>query len=250
MTTPRLEASNGRADPIAFAHRGASAHAPENTLDAFQLALDMGATGLESDAWLSADGAVILDHDGVFGDEPQRTAAELPRAALPGHVPSLDELYATCGTGFELSLDVLDVSAFEPILRIAKAAGPDAVSRLWLCHPDWRTVRGWRTVSDDVRLVDSTRLHRIGEGIERRATTLASNGIDALNMNQADWTAERVDSVQQRGVLAFGYEAHTSDVLNRLIGTGVDAVYSDYVDRMLNAIETSRTASSSSAEGS
>ncbi|MGA1075335.1 MAG: glycerophosphodiester phosphodiesterase, partial [Ilumatobacteraceae bacterium] len=50
--------------PIMFAHRGARAHAPENTIEAFQLALRLGATGLESDAWLTADGVVVLDHDG------------------------------------------------------------------------------------------------------------------------------------------------------------------------------------------
>ena len=44
------------APPYAFAHRGARAHAPENTLEAFTLALRLGATGLESDVWLTADG--------------------------------------------------------------------------------------------------------------------------------------------------------------------------------------------------
>jgi glycerophosphoryl diester phosphodiesterase len=53
------------ARPIAFAHRGARAHARENTLDAFALALRLGATGLESDVWLTADGVPVLDHDGV-----------------------------------------------------------------------------------------------------------------------------------------------------------------------------------------
>ncbi|MDQ1372669.1 MAG: glycerophosphoryl diester phosphodiesterase, partial [Actinomycetota bacterium] len=50
--------------PIGFAHRGARAHAPENTLEAFQLALKLGATGLESDVWLTHDGVPVLDHDG------------------------------------------------------------------------------------------------------------------------------------------------------------------------------------------
>ena len=43
-------------DPITFAHRGACAYAPENTLEAFALGLRLGATGLESDVWLTADG--------------------------------------------------------------------------------------------------------------------------------------------------------------------------------------------------
>ena len=46
-----------RPEPILFAHRGASGYRPENTLAAFALALEQGATGIESDTWLSADGA-------------------------------------------------------------------------------------------------------------------------------------------------------------------------------------------------
>jgi len=51
--------------PIAFAHRGASAHEQPNTLEAFRLGLRLGATGLESDVWLTADGVPVLDHDGM-----------------------------------------------------------------------------------------------------------------------------------------------------------------------------------------
>ena len=49
--------------PIIFAHRGASAHAPENTLAAFELALAQGADGIELDVKLSRDGHVIVIHD-------------------------------------------------------------------------------------------------------------------------------------------------------------------------------------------
>lgn len=49
--------------PIIFAHRGASAHAPENTLAAFEMALAHGAEAIELDAKLSADGHVVVIHD-------------------------------------------------------------------------------------------------------------------------------------------------------------------------------------------
>lgn len=49
--------------PLILAHRGASAHAPENTLAAFELALAQGAHGVELDAKLSADGVVVVIHD-------------------------------------------------------------------------------------------------------------------------------------------------------------------------------------------
>lgn len=49
--------------PIIFGHRGACAHAPENTLAAFNLALQHGADAIELDAKLSADGHVVVIHD-------------------------------------------------------------------------------------------------------------------------------------------------------------------------------------------
>ena len=49
--------------PIIFAHRGASAHAPENTLAAFSLAVTLGSPAIELDVQLSADDSVVVFHD-------------------------------------------------------------------------------------------------------------------------------------------------------------------------------------------
>ena len=46
-----------------FAHRGASQYAPENTLEAFRLAMETGAEGIELDVHLSADGELVVIHD-------------------------------------------------------------------------------------------------------------------------------------------------------------------------------------------
>lgn len=46
-----------------FAHRGARRAAPENTLPAFQKALEMGVDGIELDIHLSADGDLVVIHD-------------------------------------------------------------------------------------------------------------------------------------------------------------------------------------------
>jgi glycerophosphoryl diester phosphodiesterase len=49
--------------PAVFAHRGASAYAPENTLSAFQLAITQNTDGIELDVTLTADGQVVVIHD-------------------------------------------------------------------------------------------------------------------------------------------------------------------------------------------
>src|SRR3954453_15232381 len=93
-----------RVPPIGFAHRGAKAHAPENTIEAFALARRLGATGLESDVWLTADGIAVLDHDGRVGRRPRRQAIDtVHRADLPEHIPTLAELFERVGPDYELS---------------------------------------------------------------------------------------------------------------------------------------------------
>jgi glycerophosphoryl diester phosphodiesterase len=229
-----------RRPPIAFAHRGARAHAPDNTLESFQLALRLGATGLESDVWLTADGVPVLDHDGVVRQGVRRRPIrDVTRARLPPSVPTLEQLYETCGAGFELSLDVLDAAATPAILRVAGEV-PDAVGRLWLCHPDWHQVVEWRALSTDVRLVDSTRLRRIKEGPERRAADLADAGVDAINLHASDWTAGLTTLFHRFERLAFGWDAQQERVLAALLAMGVDAVYSDHVDRMVAAVDASQ----------
>lgn len=49
--------------PLIIAHRGASAHAPENTISAFRLAMESGADGIEFDVRLSRDGVPVVIHD-------------------------------------------------------------------------------------------------------------------------------------------------------------------------------------------
>ena len=226
-----------KAPPIAFAHRGARTHAPENTLGAFTLALRLGATGLESDVWLTADGEAVLDHDGVAGGRlRRRRIASCRRAELSPHIPSLADLYETCGTDVDISLDLKDPVAFDRVVDVARAAGDDALSRLWLCHPRWEQLVEWRSRNGQVRLVDSTRLSRIKEGPERRAATLAGKGIDAINLHHLDWTGGLTTLFHRFGVLAFGWDAQNPRVLAELVDAGIDGVYSDHVDRMVEAI--------------
>ena len=48
---------------LVIAHRGASGYAPENTMPAFEKALEMGAEGIELDVHLTKDGEIVVIHD-------------------------------------------------------------------------------------------------------------------------------------------------------------------------------------------
>jgi glycerophosphoryl diester phosphodiesterase len=228
-----------RRPPITFAHRGARAQAPENTLEAFALAVRLGATGLESDVWLTADGVPVLDHDGLARvGRRRRPIGDLARAELPSHIPSLEDLYGAGGDAVELSLDVKDASAAPAVIAVARAA--DATGRLWLCHPDWEVAAGWRALADDVHLVDSTRLRKMKEGAERRAAQLSAAGIDAVNLHHTDWSRGLTTLFHRFERLAFAWDAQHERVLLSLFAMGVDAVYSDHVDRMVDAFNASQ----------
>lgn len=221
--------------PIAFAHRGARAHAPENTLTAFRLALRLGATGLESDAWSTADGHVVLDHDGVVRvGVRKRTIAEMTRAQLPSHIPTLDDLLETCGTSYHLSLDIKDQSALTTVISVVRNRDESMLERLWICHPDYHFLVSSRHHADGVHLVNSTGLSNIKDGPERHAATLAANDIDVCNMHHTDWNGGLVALFHRFGVATFSWDLQYEPALQSAFRMGMDAVYSDWVDRMMD----------------
>lgn len=99
--------------PTVFAHRGASAYAPENTLAAFELAIQQGSDAIELDAKLSADGHAIAIHDvtvnrttGAQGRVQDMSLAQLrsldagslfPLKYHGEKIPLLEEVFESCG---------------------------------------------------------------------------------------------------------------------------------------------------------
>jgi len=217
---------------IGFAHRGASADAPENTLPAFALALALGATGLESDVWLTADRVPVLDHDGL--GPGGRRMHECTRAELPPHVPTLADLYRECGRDFELSLDVKDPDAAPAVIEIVRRAG--AESRLWLCHWSWRVVAPWRALSARARLVDSTRLAHMRTPPLARAERMAALDLDALNLHWSDWSPPLVQTFRAAGRKLLAWDAQDESSLRAMVELGVDGVFSDHVARMMTVL--------------
>src|SRR5918997_3731451 len=61
--------------PVNLAHRGASALAPENTIEAFRLAVEAGAGGLELDVHMTRDGHLVVIHDATVDRTTNGTGA-------------------------------------------------------------------------------------------------------------------------------------------------------------------------------
>jgi len=91
-----------------FAHRGASAYAPENTCAAFNLAREMGADGIELDVQMTKDGEIVVIHDETVDrttdgtgwvkdltlDEIKALDASMGNETYPNEkIPTLDEVF-------------------------------------------------------------------------------------------------------------------------------------------------------------
>jgi glycerophosphoryl diester phosphodiesterase len=228
--------------PITFAHRGARAHAPENTLEAFELGLRLGATGLESDVWLTADGVAVLDHDGVVRrGVRKRPIREFRRDELPEHIPTLADLLHTCGSEYHLSLDLKDPESAVPIVEVVRSIDPSMLERVWLCEADLDRVVELRAMLDrdgptPIRLLQTTRLDRIKGTYERRAEHLERHGIDGINLHRTDWNGGLAALFHRFGLVAFGWDHQQEHDLRTALRMGLDAVYSDHVDVMVDAI--------------
>ena len=84
--------------PLVIAHRGASAHATDNSLEAFALAVEHGADGIETDARFTRDRQVVLSHDAVVPGVGVLAEIDLAglRARRPA-IPTLEEALPVTG---------------------------------------------------------------------------------------------------------------------------------------------------------
>ncbi|MGD8922322.1 MAG: glycerophosphodiester phosphodiesterase [Candidatus Zixiibacteriota bacterium] len=139
--------------PAIIAHRGAVSFAHENTLEAFEAAVQIGADAIEFDVRRTSDGVLVIHHDATLpGKRRQVANATCEELKLSGarrgyHIPTLEEtLHHLCGrialdielkeAGFER--EVLDlVREFYPFRHaILKSFNETAVRRLKELAPD------------------------------------------------------------------------------------------------------------------
>jgi glycerophosphoryl diester phosphodiesterase len=222
--------------PITFAHRGGRADAPENTLEAFRRALEVGARGLESDARLSGDGQVVLVHGSLIRTGLRRSRVrDVPASRLAElGVPRLADVYAELGTDYELSLDLKEPDVAPELLAVARDAG--GVGRLWLCARQLADLEAARRADPDVRLVHSMGRRAYGESLEGHASALARTGIAALNLRQTEWSLGLVTLAHRFHLLAFAWDVQEYRRMRAVLEMGVDGIYSDHVERMVAAV--------------
>ncbi|ASJ15625.1 glycerophosphodiester phosphodiesterase [Thermococcus chitonophagus] len=119
---------------IVLGHRGWIGKYPENTLLAFQKAIESGADGVEFDVWLTKDGEAIIMHDETIdrtsnmrGRQKDMTIEELKKADLGmgQRIPTLEEAVKALPKDALINVEIKDVDAVEKVYEVIRKNNPE-----------------------------------------------------------------------------------------------------------------------------
>ncbi|HLY31597.1 MAG TPA: glycerophosphodiester phosphodiesterase family protein [Ktedonobacterales bacterium] len=244
---------------VCYAHRGARGHAPENTLLAFDLAFDLGADAIECDVQRSADGELVIIHDGLLNrttDGRGMVAAQslaalraldagrafhpLRTPRIIARIPTLDETLALVrrrGGAINLEIkgesvaeSVATAEAVEPVLRALPENDP-LRARLLVSsfeHPAVKLLKErlpWLRVG----ALFSGRSWQPGAMLSA-ARKLAA---EAIHPGVSLTSAELIRQAHAAGLRVNVWTANRPATIRQLIAWGVDGLFSDYPERVI-----------------
>lgn len=238
-----------------WAHRGASAYAPENTIPAFELAIKMGVDGVEFDVQRSADGHVVVIHDETinrtsngFGKVVDATFEELRACDFSNRfagrrnvkIPTLrDALDVFRGTNLTVNIELKNSIVLYPgleddVLRIVKDAQMlDQTIISSFNHFSLANLRG-RLPKEHIGLLYSDGLFDPWQ----YATWFGAGAIhphfNALQHPDFIWLCH------EAGIKVHAWTINTDDDARRLAGLGVDAIITNLPDRIGEAVRGPR----------
>jgi glycerophosphoryl diester phosphodiesterase len=244
-----------------IAHAGAQGYAPHDTLEAFALGLELGADTLEMDLQLSADGHVVIMHDGSVdrttdgsGRVRDLTLAEIKRLDAGGWWPGPEGDHPFRGRGVRVPTLPEVFEAFPDaflLLEMKTDSGLELVAAAAELIERYRRQEQVMVASFDAHFLNAFRRRMpsvptsIGEGEVRRLYSLHLLGLDPWfrphgQVVQVPEYAEGRHIVTPRFIRAahnLGLEVHVWTVnaledLRRLIALGVDGLVTDYPDRL------------------
>lgn len=241
--------------PIAFAHRGGSTTADlslENTMQAFQTAVDLGFRYIETDVHATADGVLVVNHDATL----QRTAghpgviarlahADLSDVRVAGtqRIPTLDELLST----FPDVRFNIDAKSPESVPLLAKAVHErKAWDRVCLASFSARSLRQLRRLLTP-RVATSysapgaaAMLFLPGRRLRARLLGYAAVAqVPVRNRGVPVATPRFIDRAHELGKQVHVWTVDDAAEIHRLLDLGVDGIFSDRID-VLREVFTAR----------
>jgi len=229
---------------LVIAHRGASGHAPENTMAAFRLALKMGAKAMEFDVHQTLDHELVVAHD----DDLKRCGRDKRRMRsihwegeaetidvgswfAPGfageRMPLLGELYDLAPPPVELHLEIKHGSAVYPgieerVVDFLHHRG--ALARTLISSFDHAALYSVRSLDEKVRLGYLLGLTTLKTAFKEMKELSA----ESLNLSARQATARAVKAAHERGFKVLVYTVNTPMERDRLAKLGADGIFSNY----------------------
>lgn len=248
--------------PIVWAHRGASGYEVDNTIEAFDLALEQGADGLESDVRRTRDGHLVFFHDDWIVDGGKRVRPESLslleiRCLDLGGGRAVPEVRTTLlryrgklsasGNTFLFSLDVLPPAVGVQLVQILRDI--DMTSQVIVTPSDAdpgyrRAVRRIRETVPSARLVRTASYsalgwlarHLPGRGGSIRWSRLRALGFEGINIRAQEATQYRIDAARRRGFSVYVWDCHDEATMRDIIRLEVDAMYTNYPDVLVSLL--------------
>ena len=237
---------------LVFAHRGASGTAPENTLEAFQLAASQGADGVELDVHLCRSGELVVAHDETVdrvsdGTGPIRDLSLKELKALrfnkthpeyaDARLPTLEEVFdLLLPTGLEINIELKNSWIDYPDLEkrvIDLAAKSFRLDRVWFSSFNHLSMVRVKEIDPSLRcglLYEATMV--------RPWAYAVALGMDALHPHfSAVLTPGGICPPAHRaGIRVHPWTVNTEEDLRRVLAEGVDIVITNYPDRALSIL--------------
>jgi len=223
-----------------IAHRGSSGHRPENTLPAFELAIEHRADMIETDLHTTRDGVIVLVHDaeldrlGGSGEVAGSTLAQIEALDAGGgeRVPRLDRTLDALGARIPWNLEIKKPSRgfYEGIEAEALAAvtsrgllGETLFSSFY--DPVLARLRECSPAARLALLVSE----RFPEGAVKRALQL---GAEAINPQDSVTTPELVEAAHAEGLSVNVFTVDDPGEMRRFRDLGVDGLFTNWPDRL------------------
>jgi glycerophosphoryl diester phosphodiesterase len=245
------------ARPLVIAHRGHSAGAPEQTMAAFGLAVELGADMIEADVRRARDGRLVMLHDATVdrttdghGALAELSTAELARldagswfaADFAGErIPSLEELFGLAGrTGIALCLEAKGSSPDEHAsIAIEVAREIERRGRIRvdvLASFDHQSLAAAAAAVPGVRCAPDRLPERGPSDGVIVAEQARAAGATIVQHHHEDLTAAVVDELHRAGIEVWAWPPETVEEVDRLLELQVDAVMGDDVELILSAV--------------
>lgn len=218
--------------PLIIAHRGASAAAPENTIAAFELALDMGADWVELDVRRTGCGTAVVHHDAHLADG--RPLCELTVGDLPDDVPTLEDVLVACGpmgVDIEIKSEVADPD-FDEDHRIVDASVEVAkrvlpAERTLVSSFDMTAVNRARDIDPDVPtgFITSDDI-----GVEVSVGRAVAHGHGVIKPGDALVTGRFVEAAHEAGLIVYTWTVDDPRRMTQLAELGIDGIITNVPD--------------------